>query len=145
MHNKFFSLGELMFFKSKKTTPQNIFDAVELQDLDYIASIAKEKNFDIDQHCTEDKGLLATATALGLAAARGHYDVCVLLIELGADVNFEGLDGRLTPLDFAAENGHLPILVWARENGCKWDRKDCINRASNYPHIIDWIKSQKVE
>ena len=41
-------------------------------------------------------------TALHVAALHGHYDVCKLLLEHGADVSSVGR----TPLHFAAERGH---------------------------------------
>ena len=27
----------------------------------------------------------------------------------------------------AAQNGHLEVLKWARENGCNWNKQYCLN------------------
>jgi len=40
-----------------------------------------------------------------------------------------------------AEGGHLDCLVWAREHGCKWDKEECENVATD-PATLRWIKKQ---
>lgn len=44
---------------------------------------------------------------LMLAALKGLTEICLQLIELGADVNKPGW----TPLHYAASNGHLPVMA----------------------------------
>ena len=42
----------------------------------------------------------------------------------------------------AAENGHLEILKWARENGCTWDEQTCSKAAMNGQlEILQWARS----
>ena len=41
---------------------------------------------------------------------------------------------------FAAENGHLHVLRWARENGCPWDENTCaFAKAYNHVDIVRWV------
>ena len=41
----------------------------------------------------------------------------------------------------AAENGHLHVLKWARENGCEWDSSTCANAALNgHLHVLKWAR-----
>ncbi len=40
----------------------------------------------------------------------------------------------------AAFGHHLDILKWARENGCPWDRDECLANTTD-PKTIEWIKS----
>ena len=47
----------------------------------------------------------------------------------------------------ATKNGHFHVLKWARENGCPWIKRDCIDRmrrisAGNNAEMIDYIESQ---
>ena len=42
---------------------------------------------------------------------------------------------------FAALNGHLEILKWARENGCPWDSNTCANAALNgHLEVLKWAR-----
>jgi len=44
----------------------------------------------------------------------------------------------------AAEGGHLGVLQWARANGCPWDREECCvrtYRSSEHEAIRAWINS----
>ncbi|XP_063725447.1 uncharacterized protein LOC134853386 [Symsagittifera roscoffensis] len=55
-------------------------------------------------------------SALHMAAANGHRDLCVLLVGQGADVNKKDVNGW-TPLHFAAKAGHLDTVEALMENG----------------------------
>ena len=38
-------------------------------------------------------------------------------------------------------NGHLHVIVWARENGCPWDSKTCENAALNgHLDVLKWAR-----
>ena len=42
---------------------------------------------------------------------------------------------------YAAVNGHLEILKWARENGCPWDKCTCTYAASNgHLEVLKWAR-----
>jgi len=49
-------------------------------------------------------------TPLHHAAMRGHTKAAMRLVTVGADIYAQTLDG-LTPLDWAARNGHVPCLT----------------------------------
>ena len=41
----------------------------------------------------------------------------------------------------AAENGHLKIIKWARENGCPWDKWTCARSAKNgHLEVLKWAR-----
>ena len=41
----------------------------------------------------------------------------------------------------AAENGHLDVLQWARENGCEWDYWTCCRAADNgHLYVLKWAR-----
>ena len=42
-----------------------------------------------------------------------------------------GCDFYLDTCAYAAKNGHLKVLKWARANGCEWDSKTCAYAAEN--------------
>ena len=42
---------------------------------------------------------------------------------------------------YAAENGHLEVLKWLRENGCPWNEWTCKNAAGNgHLEILKWAR-----
>src|SRR2546427_226255 len=42
---------------------------------------------------------------------------------------------------YAAMNGHLEILKWARENGCKWETWTCAYAAKNgHLEVLKWAR-----
>ena len=46
----------------------------------------------------------------------------------------------------AASNGHLDVLKWARENGCKWDSLTCSNAALNgHLYVLKWASENGEE
>ena len=46
----------------------------------------------------------------------------------------------------AAKNGWLDLLIFARENGCKWDSYTCSNAAENeHFEILKWAKENGCE
>ena len=57
-------------------------------------------------------------TALHVAAAHGHFRVCRLLLDHGADVN-AATDSGLTPLHCAAQHGYLRLVELLLERGAK--------------------------
>ena len=41
----------------------------------------------------------------------------------------------------AAEEGHLPVLEWARQNGCTWDEGTCTGAASRgHLAVLQWAR-----
>lgn len=42
----------------------------------------------------------------------------------------------------AAREGHLGVLIWARENGCKWDEKTAAGASEGgHLHILCWLRN----
>ena len=42
---------------------------------------------------------------------------------------------------YAALNGHLEALDWARDNGCKWDKLTCVYAAKNgHLEVLKWLR-----
>jgi hypothetical protein len=40
---------------------------------------------------------------------------------------------------YAARNGHLEVLKWARENGCSWNENTCTYAAKNgHLEVLKW-------
>ena len=58
--------------------------------------------------------------ALCVACMGGYYEVVKLLIDHGADVNYEGDWGR-TLLEIAKSKGREDILGLLIEHGARWD------------------------
>lgn len=67
----------------------------------------------IDPRETEDMG-----TALHKAVTEGHKEIVELLVEHGADMNFQDVQGR-TPLALARENLRSEIVDLLRDRGAK--------------------------
>ena len=43
---------------------------------------------------------------------------------------------------FAAENGHLEVLKWARAKGCPWDDNTCAWAALNgHFEVLEWAEA----
>jgi len=41
----------------------------------------------------------------------------------------------------AVENGHLDLLIWAREHGCSWDEWTCTNAAlGGHLDLLIWTR-----
>jgi len=57
------------------------------------------------------------------------------------------LDRAITIYDadtcsFAAKNGHLAVLQWARANGCPWDEDTCAYAAMNgHLAVLEWARA----
>ena len=42
---------------------------------------------------------------------------------------------------YAAEGGHLPVLQWARQNGCPWDTRTCSSAAyGGHLSVLQWAR-----
>ena len=42
----------------------------------------------------------------------------------------------------AAQNGHLEVLQWARNNGCDWDSDTCACAAQNgHLEVLQWARN----
>ena len=48
-------------------------------------------------------------------------------------IDEHGKNGLCT---YAALNGHLEVLQWARENGCPWDERDKLNYQQKTTHPL---------
>ena len=45
--------------------------------------------------------------------------------------------------EYAAKNGHLAVLQWARAQGCPWDAWTCIMAESNgHIAVLQWARAQ---
>ena len=43
---------------------------------------------------------------------------------------------------YAAQNGHLEVLQWARQNGCEWTSLTCTYAAENgHLEVLQWARS----
>jgi hypothetical protein len=43
---------------------------------------------------------------------------------------------------FAALNGHLEMLLWARENGCPWNDNTCWGAAEGgHLEVLQWARA----
>ncbi len=52
--------------------------------------------------------------------------------------------GDVETCDFAAGNGHLAILQWARENNCPWDAVTCAKAAENgHLKLLKWARENR--
>ena len=56
----------------------------------------------------------------------------------------EGCPWDMWTCKAAAEGGHLAVLQWARANGCPWDRGSCAARARDgaFFETLAWIEAQ---
>lgn len=83
------------------------------------ASVGAENVLDATVATTEQLVTFADRfgnTALHVAAAYGHYRVCLLLLDHGADVNSVTASG-LTPLHVAASHGHTRLVQLFLDRG----------------------------
>lgn len=69
------------------------------------AAVVQQISRGIDVNACDEKG----RTALIIAAARGHEEICNFLLESGADPSLRDIDGN-TALTVADQNGHLKIV-----------------------------------
>lgn len=69
------------------------------------AAVVQQIGRGIDVNACDEKG----RTALIIAAARGHEDICSFLLDSGADPYLKDVDGN-TALKVADQNGHLKIV-----------------------------------
>ena len=53
------------------------------------------------------------------------------------------VNGRRKTCSHAAVSRHIEIVKWARENGCSWDHKTCINFASR-KIWMDWCGQERM-
>jgi hypothetical protein len=51
----------------------------------------------------------------------------------------EGLEWSPDICRAAASHGHLKLLQWARNNGCPWNRQECMRMSSCYDDVNHWI------
>lgn len=100
------------------------------------------------------------------AAAGGYLDVLVWAVAEGNEYNSVGMcwkaasGGHLHVLKWlrspaiscpwdertpfhAAWHGHLELFVWALENGCPWNAREClaIAKQNHQQHILEWIET----
>jgi len=46
-------------------------------------------------------------------------------------------------MQYAAQNGHIEVVKWARENGCLWDECACSYVASNgHLKVLKWARER---
>ena len=92
------------------------------------ADVTLLRDWTRDERCTIDAKMAATGwTALHTGAAKGHANVCRLLLDAGADVLC--VDNELrTPLHLVAENGHGLCVKALLEAGGDPETKDAKGR-----------------
>jgi ankyrin repeat protein len=72
-------------------------------------------------------------TPLFLATQNGHYGVCKLLVDAGANVDIKDDTHGCTPLHLAASNNHLAIMRLLLENGAT---VDCVDKRGFTPLLM---------
>lgn len=77
--------------------------------------------------CVDEHG----TTPLQYASFRGHYDLCKLLIELGADVNAKTHDQGYSALMFAAISNHTKCVRLLLEYDADVDYTNTIGRTAS--------------
>ncbi len=80
------------------------------------------------------------ATALHYAALEGHRNVIDVLLEFGADLESRDDKFNATPIGWANEKGHPPIVQYLSERGAKVD----LNRAAAFG-MIDLVQEYLAE
>ena len=78
-----------------------------------------ENGANVDQ---ENKTSSGNLTSLIFPSQEGYLEIVQLLVEHGADVNYNAFRG-FTPIRIAARNGHLKIVKFLAENGADIDSK----------------------
>ena len=63
-----------------------------------------------------------------MAAYKGHYEIAKLLIENGADVNYNKHNEKYSALMFAAIGGHKSLVNLLLESGADSNQRNSINR-----------------
>ena len=71
----------------------------------------RKRHVNINECKVEDKNPRSNAgvTPLHIAAQRGHFKVCKLIVDDIVDKNPTAAKSRLTPLHVAAKNGQLEV------------------------------------
>jgi hypothetical protein len=102
-----------------------------------------------------------TATTAAWAAAYNDFETLEELInyyEVSTDsrvIQFAALNGHLEMIKYArskgcsfnkwachdaASNGHLEVLKWLRENECPWSKQTCVKAAEgNHLEVLVWL------
>ena len=106
-------------------------------------------------HIIENKSILYSRDKHGrpllyIAARNGHYKVCEILLEYGADVNFP-TDKGSTPLHAASYHGHEDIINLLISYGADINKKNEFgltpsdNAATNrYKELIIWSQNDRI-
>ena len=66
------------------------------------------------------------------AAQNGHFDICRLLIDKGAQVKAKFSNGY-TPLHYAAHNGHIAIVLLLCDHGADVEARTTLARIGSGP------------
>jgi len=70
----------------------------------------------------ENKTSSGSLTSLIYPSQEGYFEIVKLLVDHGADINYNAFKG-FTPIRIAARNGHLNIIKYLAEHGAKIDVK----------------------
>jgi len=123
-----------------------IFGAIDKDEIKKLRIFLAENPDNIKQ-----KDKKTGLTLLHKAAAKGHFDICKLLIEKNAEINAIDNSER-TPLHLASFNGHLGIVELLIKNGADLLKRDrnggtCLHFAARggYPKIIKLFLDKKVD
>ena len=65
--------------------------------------------------------------------------------DLGWDEEYNP-HSRLSVVEKSIDDGHLPLLKWARDHGCSFDADTCSRAAwRGHLHILQWLRSPEVD
>ncbi|OQR89037.1 hypothetical protein THRCLA_22758, partial [Thraustotheca clavata] len=102
--------------------------------------VAPMKNMWLDQLCDVLRFPMVLAR---MAVARGTLPLLQYLI----DDLYDDIDRSLLAIDYAADNGHLHIVKFLHENGCRECSTDAVDLAAGhgYIDIIKWLHQNRTE
>ena len=102
----------------ENTNNNNLFTAIEGDDLDAVRMLASKTDVDRAKGLGEDKGM----TPLQAASSLGKLEMVKVLIANNADVNKARDPDGATPLWFASHNGHLNVVKELLDEGADVDK-----------------------
>ena len=101
---------------------QHLIDEIRNGNTDRVRALLCDTSIDLEQG--DENGL----SPLLMAAHKGHYEIAKLLIERGADVNYNKHNHRYSALMFAAIGGHKRLVNLLLESGADVTQTNSVNR-----------------
>ncbi|XP_062501519.1 fibronectin type 3 and ankyrin repeat domains protein 1-like [Corticium candelabrum] len=106
-----------VFTTRRPLTSEDLHKAVLAWDLEDVKRVLESKNVAVD---VPDR---LSLSALMIACQKGYRTVAEMLIDYGADVNYQSGSGK-TSLMVACYAGHLSVIHLLHEKGVQWTQKD---------------------